>query len=289
MHKAIRKSSYTLKSPAKINIGLRVLSKRKDGYHNLETIFYPVKIYDEIKLDVQKLSTTAKINIIKVISKPNGNIPIKKNICYRAVELFFNEFKIKDKYRVTINLRKNIPIGAGLGGGSSDAASVLKILLKYFKIKGKPNEILPFAQDTGSDVPFFLLGKPAYAEGKGEKLTPLPKFSVNGKILLVNPGIHISTSWAFKELGIKGKKKRIQNKIHKFDTNNEALMINDFERVVFKKYPQIEKIKYDMYKLGASFSLMSGSGSTVYGLFDSAKIKVAEKYFRAKKYKVFVS
>ena len=301
------KKSYLVKAPAKINIGLRVLSKRKDGYHNLETIFYPVKIYDDIKLDIEKLTAAAKNNIIKVISKPNGNIPNKKNICYRAVKLFLNEFNIKDKYRITINIKKNIPIGAGLGGGSSDAASVLKILYKHYLPEPgfvfmfdsgskkkmlkqvQHDKLLGITQDIGSDVPFFLLGKPAFAEGKGEKLTPLPKFRVNGKILLVNPGIHISTPWAFKEIGIKSKKKKILNKIHKFDTNNEALMINDFERVVFKKYPKIEKIKYDMYKLGASFSLMSGSGSTVYGIFNSAKIKTAEKYFIDKGFKVFIS
>ncbi len=299
MIKTINKVTYARKTPAKINIGLRVLSKRKDGYHNLETIFYPVKIYDEVKVIIEKLPDSIKNNIIKVNTQPQSNISGNKNICYKVVELFMNEFGIEEKYSITINIRKKIPIGAGLGGGSSDAVCVLMILLKYFKIKWKPNETLPsslygvkawhFAQDIGSDVPFFLLGKPAYAEKKGEKLTPLPKFRVKGKILLVNPGIHISTPWAFKELGIKGKKKKLLNKIHKFDLNDQRIMINDFERVVFKKYPQIEKIKYDMYSMGANFSLMSGSGSTVYGIFNNARIKTAGKYFRAKKYKVFVS
>jgi 4-diphosphocytidyl-2-C-methyl-D-erythritol kinase len=151
------------------------------------------------------------------------------------------------------------------------------------------DKIMRIASLIGSDVPFFLIGKPAYAEGKGEKLTPLPKFRVKGKILLVNPGIHIPTPWAFKELGIKSKKKKILNKIRKLDLDDGRIMINDFERVVFREYPKIEKIKYDMYKLGASFSLMSGSGSTVYGIFNSAKIKTAEKYFVDKKYKVFIS
>ncbi|MEO8514275.1 MAG: 4-(cytidine 5'-diphospho)-2-C-methyl-D-erythritol kinase [Ignavibacteria bacterium] len=287
MRKSLDKEIYNVKAPAKINIGLRILSKRKDGYHNLETIFYPVKIYDDIKLEIEKLPATAKKNIMKVASKPEGNIPNKKNICYRAVELFFKEFRINAKYRLTINIKKNIPIGAGLGGGSSDAASVLLILLEYFRLKAKPNEILTFAQDIGSDVPFFLIGKPAYAEGKGEKLTPLPKFRVKGKILLVNPGIHISTPWAFKELRVKSRKQKMLNKIHKFDLNNERLMINDFERVVFGMYLEIERIKFDMYKLGASFALMSGSGSTVYGIFSAGNIKSAEKYFKRKKCKVF--
>ena len=143
--------------------------------------------------------------------------------------------------------------------------------------------------EIGSDVPFFLQAKPAYALGRGEKLTPLPKFKLPGKILLVNPGIHISTPWAFKSLGIKRSKRKLMGSIKKFSTDKPELMINDFERVVFKKYPEIEKIKYDMYSFGASYSLMSGSGSTIYGIFSNKDIRAAEKYFKLKKYKVFVS
>ena len=280
---------YNFKTPAKINVGLRVLSKRKDGFHNLETIFHPIEIFDNIKLTVKKLPVTAKNSIIKVTSQPKGNISGNKNICYKTVERFFEEFGIIEKYNVTVNIKKNIPMGAGLGGGSSDAAGALIALLKYFRIKCKPNEILRFAQDVGSDVPFFLIGKPAYATGRGEKLTPLPKFKIKGKILLVNPGIHISTPWAFKQLSVKNSKKKIMDKTYKFILDDERLMINDFERVVFKKYPEIEKIKYDMYMHGADYALMSGSGSTVYGIFSNGKTKNAEKYFKSKKYKVFVS
>ena len=143
--------------------------------------------------------------------------------------------------------------------------------------------------ELGSDVPFFLQAKPAYALGRGEKLTPLPKFKLPGKLLLVNPGIHISTPWAFKSLGVKRAKGKLMSREKQFSADNPKLMVNDFERVVFKKYPEIEKIKYDMYSFGASYSLMSGSGSTVYGIFNSKDIRSAEKYFKLKKYKVFVS
>ncbi len=281
--------TYNIKAPAKINVGLRVLTKRKDGYHNLETIFYPIEIFDNIKLKIRKLPESSKRNIVKVTMQPEGKISVKKNICYNACEKFFGEFGIKEKYSVTINIKKNIPMGAGLGGGSSDAAAVILLLLKYFRIKCKQNEILHFAQDLGSDVPFFIIGKPAYATGRGEKLTPLAKFKIKGKILLVNPGVHISTPWSFKQLNVKNTKKKIMDKADKFILDDERLMINDFERVVFKEYPEIEKIKYDMYMLGADYALMSGSGSTVYGVFSSGKTKDAEKYFRSMKYKVFVS
>ncbi len=278
--------TYQTKAPAKINIGLRILSKRKDGYHNIETIFYPVKIFDDITVKIIKLPENSVNNIINITSNFQKNISVKKNICYRAAELFLSEFKIDSKFKVDIKIKKNIPMRAGLGGGSSDAASVLKILAKHFKSNSMPDGILRCAQDLGSDVPFFLLSKPAYATGRGEKLTPLPHFKVKYKILIVNPGIHISTPKAYNALDINKTKKPVLAKIRKFETSNKLLMINDFERVVFKEFPQIEKIKYDMLRLGAEFTLMSGSGSTVYGLFKGIPDE-AKKYFLKKKYRIF--
>ncbi len=307
MQKKVKETVYSVNAPAKINVGLRILSKRKDEYHNLETIFYPIKANDNIKLTIKSLPVPSKRNIIKVTMIPKGKISGSKNICYKAIEKFFEEFDIKEKYSVTVNIRKNIPMGAGLGGGSSDAAAVLKILFSHFHpvlisgtirrmmiLTDKPvmvqhDKLMSIALKLGSDVPFLLIGKAAYATGRGEKLVPLPEFKIKGKILLVNPWIHIATPWAFKSLGVKGTKKKIMNKVKNFTLDDERLMVNDFERVVFKKNPPIEKIKYDMYRHGADYSLMSGSGSTVYGIFTSGKIKDAVKYFKAKKYKVFVS
>ncbi len=298
---------YRVKSPAKINIGLRVLSKRRDGFHNLETIFYPIKIYDIITVKIKKLSVLNGNNNISVTTDSKENISGRNNICFKTAERFLEIFGIQGSYKIGIAIKKNIPTGAGLGGGSSDAASVIKILQKHFRndkglisILNSPlrkkklkqaqhDKLLGFAMDMGSDVPFFLQAKPAYALGRGEMLTPLPEFKLPGKILLVNPGIHISTPWAFKTLGIKRSKRKLMGSVKKFSSDKPELMINDFERVVFKKYHEIEKIKYDMYSFGASYSLMSGSGSTVYGIFKSRDIKAAEKYFKLKKYMVFVS
>jgi 4-diphosphocytidyl-2-C-methyl-D-erythritol kinase len=290
---------YKVKSPAKVNIGLRVLSKRKDGFHNIETIFYPIKIYDEITVKIGKIK--AADNKITVTTSLKQKIKNEDNICYKAAKLFIEKFKVTGAYKIDISIRKNVPIGAGLGGGSSDAASVLKALLNHCHPElgsGSKNKMLKqvqhdklmkIAQELGSDVPFFMLGKPAYATGRGEKLTPLSKFKLNGKMLIVNPNVHISTRWAYKELKVKGSKLKVLSKIKIFDKNDERLMINDFERVVFKKYPKIEKIKYDMFMHGARFALMSGSGSTIYGLFTPKNIKAAEKYFRGLGYKTFIS
>jgi 4-diphosphocytidyl-2-C-methyl-D-erythritol kinase len=274
---AMKAKTYTVKSPAKINIGLYVLNKRSDGYHNIETIFYPIKAHDELRVKIQP----SRKNEILVKTTPKLGIDDKNNICYRAVRLFFDEFKIKDKYMVEINIRKRIPIGAGLGGGSSNAAAVLKVLAKHFGVKNK-TKLNKLALNLGSDVPFFMLGKPAYATSRGEKLTPLPKFKINYKILIVNPGIHVSTKDAYDSLdkaknggkkhvlsGAEGAKKL--SKIKTFSINDADKFKNDFEEVGFKKYPAIKKIKDRMYKEGAAFSLMSGSGSSVFGLFKKLK------------------
>lgn len=272
------------KAPAKVNFGLRILSKRKDSFHNLETIFCPVKLYDEISLDVKAASKGS----ISVKTNAGSSLEGKNNICYRAAEMFLEEFKIEGSYKIAIRIKKNIPHGAGLGGGSSDAAAILKILARYFRIS-KTSKLQKLALALGSDVPFFLLGKPAYATGRGEKLASLPGFKVRGKILLVNPGIHISTPWAFKELNLQKSKRAILRSVKKYDPADSRLLINDFELVVFRKYPEIEKLKLEMLALGAEYSLMSGSGSTVYGVFRGTKIEEAMKYFKRKGYRVFIA
>ena len=286
--------SYSELTPAKINIGLRILSKRRDGYHNIETIFYPVKIFDNVNLKIRKMADPyTGSSKIKVTIGPNLSIKNKDNICLKAAKLFFERFKIKESYQVTINIKKRIPVGAGLGGGSSDAACILRILSKHFKVELIHKYLLNLiAAEIGSDVPFFLIAKPAYAENRGERLTHLPDFEINRKILIVNPGKNISTKWAYTELSRRSKGKwniKRLDKIKTFQINRAGLFINRFEDVVFKKYPAIGKIKEKMFKFGADFSLMSGSGSSVYGLFKKeADLKSARKYFETKKYKTFI-
>lgn len=280
---------YRINAPAKINTGLRVLSKRKDGFHNIETIFYPIALFDVIKISIEKLPDTRAASRIIIKTNSELNIENEKNICYRAVKMFMDRFEINGFYKFSVHIKKNIPTGAGLGGGSSDAASVLKVLAKHFRlpVTDSAGSLHKLAAELGSDVPFFLKAKPAYAEGKGERLTLLPRFKIKSKILVVNPGIHISTPNAYKQLKVKRSKVRLLNQVKAFSFNNEKLLINDFERAVFKEHPEIENIKYDLLKLGAGFALMSGSGSSVYGLFGRREIVQAKKHFKKMGYRVF--
>jgi len=290
---------YTVKSPAKINIGLYVKNKRKDGFHNIETIFYPIGLHDEIKVKIEQ--TTNPVNYISVKDDNNSKLSGSQNICYRAVKLFIDEMNISGKHSIYINIKKNIPVGAGLGGGSSNAASVLKVLSKYFRLnsvkpisKQSQSRVNKIASRLGSDVPFFLLSKPAYASLRGERLTLLPKFKIKYSILLVNPNIHISTKWAYDALDAIHASKNKNNtvtklrEVQKFNVKDSGLFQNDFDQVVFKKYPDAGEIKEDMYEYGAVFSSMSGSGSTVYGFFDKG-INSAAKYFKGKGYWVYTT
>ncbi len=281
------KINKTVKSNAKINLGLHVLSKRRDGYHNIESVFFPVSIQDILKIKLN-INNSGKNNIaVKTnIAQLSGS---KTNLAYKAAELFFERFKLNG-FDLHIRIDKRIPIGGGLGGGSSNAAAVLKFLYEAFHLKENQFSIIKkLALSIGSDVPFFLYCKPAYVYSRGEKLKLLTDFNVPNHILLVSPGIHVSTPWAYKALNVKETNPKTLNRINNFDLSRQKYFNNDFEKPVFKKYPAIKKIKEDMLKLGAEFSSMSGSGSTVYGFFNNVNIKKAVSYFTAKKYFVFVS
>jgi len=282
-----RRVEYSLKAPAKINIGLRVLSKRQDGFHNIETIFYPVNLSDNIRI---LIIPSGNKNHITVRTRPDINLKQEENICHKAADLFLSKFVRKKNYRVNITVRKNIPLGAGLGGGSSDAAAVIKTLCKYFKIEPSLRSVISLASSVGSDVPFFLNCKPSYASGRGDKLLHLPGFRVDYQILIIYPGINISTKNAYRMLNITARKHKTLNEIKKFDPNDQRFLVNDFEKIIFKQYPEIEMIKYYMLKYGAVFSLMSGSGSTVFGFYpkNTEHIKMAAEYFRKLKYETFI-
>lgn len=278
-----------IKAPAKINIGLRILSKRDDGYHNLETIFYPVKLYDELFVQIRK--SDAGTNSIIIRTEKNSVHLNKNNTCFKAVQSFFKTFRIKDNYKLEIKLRKNIPIGGGLGGGSSDAGAVLRFLVKYFNINitEEKDKLIQCALEVGSDVPFFLIQKPCYATGKGEYLQLLNSFILNYDILLVNPNQHVSTKLAYESLGLSNDyvKNQVLNKVTEFNLENIEYFVNDFEKVVFPIYPILEKVKDDLYKRGAVFSSMSGSGAVIYGFFDRSdkdKLNYAVKEYRMSGY-----
>jgi len=261
-----------VESPSKINIGLNVVEKRKDGFHNLQTVFYPLLLSD--KLTFQKSVKLELNSNSKTLKELNDNLILE------AIKLIENETGLKIK--VKISLEKNIPIGAGLGGGSSNAAVTLKAINQLYKLKLDYKNISDLALKLGSDVPFFLSAVPSYGESRGEKLIPL-NLEIQYPILVVNPGINISTRWAFEKI-IPSKPdynliKLLSGKLDFTEIRNHVK--NDFEPIVYKEYPVIEKIKKDLYEKGANFALMSGTGSTVYGIFSNLqKALYAEEYFK---------
>lgn len=256
-----------VKAPAKINLGLHVVSKRDDGYHNIETIFYPVELYDLLTFKKSKdfLLTTDNAELNKSVD----------NLIIKAKELL--EEEKKQKLNIHIHLEKKIPIGAGLGGGSSDAASALINLNKVFDLKIDNQKLEDLALKLGSDVPFFLNPKPCYASSRGDQLR-LMKLKINFPILIVNPGINISTKWAFTN--IKPAPPRVNLKgLTQEDLNAPAklkgIIQNDFEEIVFSEYPEIKRLKEQLYESGALLVLMSGSGSTFWSVFE--EIHVADE------------
>ena len=249
----------TIKTPAKINIGLNILSKQEDGYHNLETIFYPINLWDELTIqEDDKYALITNNSLLNI----EGNNTITK-----ARELIGGLTGIGIKAKVTLN--KRIPIGAGMGGGSSDGAAALILYNKFYDLK-LTNEILySLALKIGADAPFFIEPKPKFGSSRGEIFESIGLI-IDKPILIVNPGIHISTSWAFSK--IRPKMPKIHLNQIEFGENNglsnlKNNIVNDFESVVFESHPEIKGIKDKMYDLGAEFSLMTGSGSTVFGIF----------------------
>ena len=260
-------------SYSKVNIGLKVLSQRDDGYHNIYTIFQELNFGDSI--DIEKRDCGFKI-IANVDWIPTN----KSNICYKAYTEIIKEFsEVKGLH---IKIDKKIPIGSGLGGGSANAAALLKGIKNIYKLEVTESKLEEIAGKVGADVPFFIRGKTQLGEGIGDKLTQLPK-AIMGTYLLVIPKISIRTEWAYSVI-----KNRLnnQNKNAKFssfineDYSSLQIFENDFEQIVIPAYPEIGAIKSKLLNLGARFASLSGSGSTVYGVYDDeASAKEAELLF----------
>ena len=244
---------------AKINLGLSIVSKRPDGFHNLETIFYPLPIHD-----ILEIIPSENTNFISTGSTIPGDN--EKNLVLRAYK------KIKEKYPRTgaseIHLHKAIPIGAGLGGGSSDAAETISMIDHLFNLQIPRDELMKFALDLGSDCPFFMQTLPCFASGRGEIFEPLNLDLSEYSFLLVHPVIKIDTAWAFSKINPDGTrtrdlKKCISQPIETWTGN----LFNDFEIPVFRKYPALQEIKEKLYSAGALYASMTGSGSTIFGIF----------------------
>ena len=275
-----------LKAFAKINIGLKILSKRDDGYHNIETVFQQIDLCDNIKI---MLKQDGRIKI----RTTNTHVPQNKNnICYQSVILL--QQASGKRTGVEIIIEKNIPVGAGLGGGSSDAAAVLRGLVRLWKLEIAESELLSIAGQIGADVPFFLKGGAALATGIGDELAKLD-LPTNYYCLLVYPNIEISSTWAYKNINFSLTNTKKSIKLSHIFSNDldisklRGAVCNDFEGVVFQEFPELDNIKKILYRNGAHFACMSGSGSTVFGLFKSEKKARDVKIVNFKPYQVFLT
>lgn len=250
---------------AKINLGLNLTEKRNDGYHNLETVFYPIKLNDVIEIiDADETSC-----IIKGINIP-GNA--EDNICLKAFKTLQQDFNLPNQQ---IILLKNIPVGAGLGGGSADAAFLIKLVNNKFNLGLSIEEMQNYARVLGADCAFFIENKPTFAFGKGDEFEKIEIDLSSYFMVLVKPEIHVSTAEAYRKVTVKQPETSLKALINLPLSEWKANIVNDFETSVFTKYPEIDEIKTQLYNAGATFALMSGSGSSVFAIF-TKEIKLPE-------------
>lgn len=246
----------------KINLGLNITGKRPDGYHNLQSVFIPVPLQDALE----------------IIPAPNAATPVTftctglpvagdeaHNLCIKAYHLLKTGFPQLPP--IAMHLHKAIPMGAGLGGGSADGAFTLQLLNNRFKLGLTEEQLIQYAIQLGSDCPFFIINKPCYTEGRGEVLTPITLPLEGYTIVLVNPGIHVPTGWAFSQLTPGMPQHPVQQAVQQPVEEWRHLISNDFEAPVINAHPELKHIKDALYSLGAVYASMSGSGSTFYGLF----------------------
>ncbi len=246
----------------KINLGLSIVAKRTDGYHELETIFYPVALQDMVEI-VHSNDNTSQVQFSHTgLSVPGDEA---NNLCIKAYNLLKKDFP--NIPSVKMHLHKHIPMGAGLGGGSSDGTAVLKILNQQFNLGLNNLQLVDYAAQLGSDCPFFVYEHACHATGRGEILQPFECDLSNYQIALVHPGVHVSTGWAFGQLTPHAKTKSIAQIVAQPIETWKAALINDFEAPIFQAHPLLSEIKSQLYLQGAIYASMSGSGSSLFGIF----------------------
>ena len=259
---------------AKINIGLNVVEKRPDGYHNLETVFYPIGLQDileiqEIDTDVPACGYRLKVTGTVLDGSPDDNLVV------RALKLLKRDFDIPP---VSIGLYKHIPTGAGLGGGSADAAFTVKTLNERFKLGLTIQQMEDYCSQLGADCPFFIQDKPVFATGIGNVFHPVEVNLKYKQLVLVKPDIFVSTKDAYAKVKVQRPKKQLPELLAQPIETWKDTVVNDFEASVFSKYPEIAAIKDKMYDMGALYAAMSGSGSSVFGIFNEPVEYVDETF-----------
>lgn len=247
----------------KINLGLHVVRKRSDGFHDLETVFYPLPLTDALEVITPGTLTFT-----------GSGIPIPgntaDNLCLKVWHLLKQDFPALPE--INIHLHKHIPIGAGLGGGSADAAFLLQLLNNRFQLALTEEQLIRYAATLGSDCAFFIRNKPCYATGRGEILEPISLNLDAWSFVLVYPGIHVNTGWAFGRITPKAPEQSLRSTIMEPVENWKTIIRNDFEAPVFSAHPELANIKEELYAHGAVYATMSGSGSAMVGIFPKNKI-----------------
>ena len=271
----IQMKSININSYAKVNIGLKILNKRNDGYHNISTVFQEIDLFDSIPISKSDGPLKFSSNVEWLQNDQN-------NLCVIAYNYIKNLYKIGG---ANIVLKKNISRGSGLGSGSSNAAATMKGLREIYNLDVADSELIKIGSKIGADVPFFINGSTQVGEGIGEKLTSI-RSSMDAQYLIVTPDIPIDTKWAYSQyknnLDNCSSPTKFSDSFRGKTINLDTLKFfeNDFESVVFPTYPEIGAIKNKLIALGAKFASLSGSGSTVYGIFDDdANIDKAFSHF----------
>lgn len=253
----------------KINLGLHILARRADGYHDLDTCFYPVPwtdILEVIPSDEETFSSTG----IKI---PGDTV---ENLCLKAYRLLKRDFTLPP---VKIHLHKTIPIGAGLGGGSSDASYTLKLLRDIFKLELSQQQLQVYASQLGSDCSFFIQQKPMLGSGRGDVLTDIDLNLKGYFLVVIKPDVHISTAEAYAGVTPFERSVNVRTILENHPlTEWSSLLVNDFEKSVFRKHPELKSIKETLLRSGAEYASMSGSGSAIFGIFKSSPANLREQF-----------
>ncbi|MBO7630508.1 MAG: 4-(cytidine 5'-diphospho)-2-C-methyl-D-erythritol kinase [Bacteroidales bacterium] len=244
---------------AKINIGLQIIRKREDGFHDLQTVFYPTDFFT----DTLRISPANAEILFKMESKEDLGSP-DNNLCIKAFRMLQQDFGISN---VEIFLTKGIPSGAGLGGGSADAAYTLKMLRDIFQLPISEERMIEYALQLGSDVPFFLYNIPVYATGRGEVMTPILLDLSAYRLKIVKPDIHISTKEAYAGVTPHESEIFLPETLQQDVRTWKDVVVNDFESSLFEKFPELKSVKEQLYQEGALYASMSGSGSAFFGIF----------------------
>jgi 4-diphosphocytidyl-2-C-methyl-D-erythritol kinase len=258
---------------AKINLGLNIVSKRPDGYHNLETVFCPVGLCDILEFVTEPGLPDGKYIFSSTGISLDG--PEDNNLVVKAYRLLHDEFRLPALH---IHLHKIIPPGAGLGGGSSDAAFMLKYLNLSFDLNLGTDDLCEYASKLGSDCAFFIRNKPLFGYEKGNLFREIPSFPEDYEVVLINPGIHISTASAYAAIHPRSPVCSTEEVIQLPVGQWKKLLINDFETAMIQTHPVIGRIIDQLYAEGADYASMSGSGSTVYGLFHKKAPAIKDQY-----------